>query len=340
MQINSVIYETLGGKTTSSIPIWFMRQAGRYLPEYHNVFNQGKNFLDVCYTPRLAVEITLQPIRRFDFDAAIVFSDILVLPHALGANIKFIKEVGPVIEPIKNSFFSYNPQQLLPLLSPVMDIISTVRAKLSPTKAVIGFAGAPWTVAAYLIEGGSSKSFIKAREFAYKNRALFKQVIDTIVEATIFYLNKQYEAGADFLQLFDSHAGVLSADEFTEWVIEPTKKIVQNLKGKLIGFPKGAGVMYKQYIKETQVAGLGVDYSVPLDWIKTHLQPEITVQGNLNPFVLAYDLEKALIQTNNIINSLKDKPFIFNLGHGILKTTPIEHVEKVVTLVKSFKRQL
>lgn len=324
---------------SNKIPIWFMRQAGRYLPEYHVTFGKGDGFLDVCYNENLALEITMQPIKRFDFDAAIVFCDILLLPHAIGCDISFIKNVGPLIKPLTNELDKINYVELEKKISPVLNLLKNIRNKLDNKKSLIGFAGSPWTVLAYLIEGGSSKNFAKVREFVCRNEERFNYLINKITEATIFYLAKQIENGADIIQLFDSWAGVLSAEQFQKWVIKPTKKIVSSLnKAKIIGFPKGAGCLYLNYVEETGVDIVSVDYTVPINWIRDNLQPISIVQGNLDPFLLAYNKKKALVQTEEILSTLGNKKFIFNLGHGILKETPIENVESVVQKVRCLNK--
>ena len=322
-----------------NIPFWFMRQAGRYLPEYHQIFNKGSNFLDVCYNSQYAFEITMQPVHRFDMSAAIMFSDILLLPHALGCEVKFIKNVGPLIKPVTTELDFINYQELEKKLEPIFELLRNIRANLSKEKDLIGFAGSPWTILAYLIEGGSSKTFAKVKEFAYRNEEKFAFYINKITEATIFYLNKQIENGANVIQLFDSWAGILSAEEFYKWVIRPTKNIVSKLKGaKIIGFPKGAGCLYLDYVKQTGVDAVSVDYTVPLEWIRDNLQPLTIVQGNLDPFLLAYNKDKALEQAEKILSTLGKKHFVFNLGHGIIKETPVKHVEALVERVKCWKK--
>ena len=324
---------------SEKVPFWFMRQAGRYMPEYHQVFNKGKNFLDVCYNPELAFEITLQPIKKFDMSAAIMFSDILLLPHALGCNVNFIKNVGPIIEPLTTELNFIDYQKLEEKLQPIFKLLRKLRKNLTAEKDLIGFAGSPFTVLAYLIEGGSSKTFSKVKEIAYKNEEKFAFFINRITEATTFYLNKQIENGANIVQLFDSWSGILSAEEFNRWVIKPTQKIVSNLIGaKVIGFPKGAGCLYIDYVKQTGVDAVSVDYSVPLEWIRDNLQPLTIVQGNLDPFLLTYNKERALKQAENIFSVLGNNHFIFNLGHGINKETPVEHVEALVEKIKCWKR--
>ncbi len=325
------------------VKLWFMRQAGRYLPEYKKTFEEGRDFFDTCYTTNLSTKITMQPIDRFDLDAAIMFSDILLLPHALGCDISFIKNVGPVIKPVTNELNFINYKDLEKKIQPVLETLKGVRKKLKKEKSLIGFAGSPWTVIAYLIEGGGSKNFSVARSYAYKNREKFNYLINRITEATIFYLSKQIESGADVIKLFDSWAGVLSAEEFERLVIKPTQEIVKSLRDefkniKIIGFPKGAGYLYLDYVKKTKVDAISVDYSVPLEWIRDNLQPLAFVQGNLDPLLLAYNKEEALLQAEKILSFLGKGNFIFNLGHGIVKETPVENVEALVKKVKCWRR--
>ncbi len=331
-------------KSEDKIPIWFMRQAGRYLPEYKETFAKGKNFFDVCYKVELAKEITLQPIKRFDLDFAIMFSDILVLPHALGCDINFIKNVGPLIKPLTTELNEINYETLEKKLDPIFQLLKETKINLSKEKNLIGFAGSPWTVIAYLIEGGSSKNFAKTREFACRSEEKMNFLINQITAATIFYLEKQIESGADVIQLFDSWAGILPYDDFMKWVIRPTHKIVSALKSKyknikIIGFPKNAGCLYVDYVKLTEVDCISVDYTVPVEWIRDNLQTITVVQGNLDPFLLSYNKEKALLQAEKILLTLGTKHFIFNLGHGILKDTPVENVRELVEKVKCWKKR-
>ena len=326
-----------------NVPVWFMRQAGRYLPEYKSVFNKGIDFFDVCYRPNLSTGITMQPIHRFDLDAAIIFSDILTLPQALGCKITFIKDIGPIIKPLTNELEIIDYEKLSKKLNPVFELLKQTRSILTKEKSLIGFAGSPWTVIAYLIEGGSSKNFAKVREFCCRSEEKFNYLVKKITETTIFYLSKQIENGADVIQLFDTWAGILPAEEFLKWVIKPTKKIVLTLKNdfkniKIIGFPKNAGCLYVDYVKLTEVDAVSVDYTVPVEWIRDNLQPLTVVQGNLDPFLLAYNKDKALLQTEKILSILGEEYFIFNLGHGIMKETPVQNVDALVKKVRCWKK--
>jgi uroporphyrinogen decarboxylase len=330
---------TLLGNKGGKVPIWFMRQAGRYLSEYMKIRNQTSNFLEFCYSPDKASEVTLQPIDRFDFDAAIIFSDILVIPDSLGMMVEFVKNEGPQLGAIENSNDIKKLKSNLDRLQPVYEAISMTRSKLANDKALIGFAGAPWTLATYMIEGGSSRDFQKTKTMAYADSKNFAAIIDILIESVSEHLINQVKAGADALQIFDSWAGTLSEDQFTKWVINPTAKIVQNVKAAcpstpIIGFPKGSGVFYKDYALKTGVTAISFDQNMPCDWISQNIN--IPVQGNLDPILLFADKEKAVAQTKVILEKFKDRPFIFNLGHGILQHTPIENVQAVVNTVKSY----
>lgn len=342
MSDNKTLFlKTLSGKTEKKIPVWFMRQAGRYLPEYMEVRNSTSNFLEFCYTPSKAAEVTLQPIRRFDFDAAIIFSDILVIPDALGMDVKFVKNEGPVLEAIKEQSDIKKLKFNEDFLNPVYEAISLTRDKLPKDKSLIGFSGAPWTLATYMIEGGGSKDYFATKKFSYQNEDDFSNLIDILSDSVTKHLINQINAGADALQIFDSWSGVLTEYQFEKWVIKPAAKIISEIKKQfpdvpVIGFPKGAGVFYKKYAEVTGINAISFDQNMPCGWIKDNIN--ITVQGNLDPIALAFSKEKALDSTKKIIETFKDKPFIFNLGHGIIPQTPIENVEEVVKFVKNYAR--
>jgi len=331
----------LSGESVSPPPIWLMRQAGRYLPEYREVRGKVASFLDLCLNPELAAEVTLQPLRRFDLDAAIVFSDILIVPYALGQKVEFIEGEGPRLEPVRDarSFALLDRARAPDLLAPVYATLQRVRAALAPAIPVIGFCGAPWTVATYMIEGGGSKDQAEARLLAYRDPELFQRLIDLLVEISINYLLGQVSAGASVLQIFDSWAGSLPDDGFERWCIEPTRAMVRRLKAEapgvpVIGFPRGVGVLTEAYVIETGVDTIGCDTSLPLSWIRDRLQPHIPVQGNLDPVLLLAGgpaLERRVEET---LSALAGGPFIFNLGHGILPQTPPDHVARLISLVK------
>lgn len=318
------------------VPIWLMRQAGRSLPEYHKAVENMNNFMEICYNTDLVTELTLQPVTRFDVDAAIIFSDILVIADVLGCDVNFLRNVGPRIKPIENPKELKSPQDIETKTLPILNAIKKVRSQLPKEKSLIGFAGGPWTVASYIIEGGSSKTFSKVLNFY---PSYLKAIIERITEATIIYLIKQIEFGADVIQIFDSNAGALSEPLFKEYVIEPTKRIILAIKDRfsdfpIIGFPRSAGNLYKDYCEQTGVSAVSIDYNVPIEWAKANLK--IPLQGNLDPNLLAYNKTEAIKEAKRIIDCFRDLPFIFNLGHGVLPDTPVENIAALVNLVKSY----
>ena len=340
--------QTLKKMKTDRVPMWFMRQAGRYLPEYRALRANKNGFLDMAYDPVAACEVTMQPIRRFHMDAAILFSDILVVPHALGQHLEFVPGVGPKLEALERAsdISRLNTSKLHDVLGPVYGTVANVRAALRDEAfddvALIGFAGSPWTVATYMIEGGSSRDFMKTKHMAYSDPQGFGAIIDLLVEATAEYLIAQVDAGAEALQLFDSWSSALDADQFQKWSVAPTKKIVDLVKAKhpdipVIGFPKGAGVNYLSYIAQTGVDAVGLDSAVPTSWAAEHLQSKLPVQGNLDPFSLYAGGAAMDMAITKILDDLSGGPFVFNLGHGINKDTPIAHVERAVELVRNYR---
>ncbi|MGL9759250.1 MAG: uroporphyrinogen decarboxylase [Wolbachia sp.] len=317
-------------------PIWLMRQAGRSLPEYRKAVENMSNFMEICYNADLVTELTLQPVTRFDMDAAIIFSDILVIADVLGCNVDFLRNVGPRIKPIESPKELKSPQDIETKILPVLNAIKKVKGQLSKEKPLIGFAGGPWTVASYIIEGGSSKTFSKVLNFCPSS---LKETIEQITEATIIYLIKQIEFGADVIQLFDSNAGALSEPLFKEYVIEPTKRIVLAIKDRfpdfpIIGFPRSAGNLYKNYCEQTGVSAISIDYNVPIEWARANLK--IPLQGNLDPNLLAYNKMEAIKEAKRIIDCFRGLPFIFNLGHGVLPDTPVENIAALVDLVRNY----
>lgn len=331
------IIELIRGDLSNYTPIWMMRQAGRYLPEYRETRKQVNNFLEMCYTPELATKVTLQPIDRFDFDAAIIFSDILVIPDSLGVDVNFIEGQGPLLTnkyPIKDLKLN------LSKLAPVYEAISQTRALLSNDKALIGFAGAPWTLAAYIIEGKSSKDFQKSRLFMLNNPQEFALLINLLETTISEHLINQIKAGADIVKIFDSWSGILNPYDFRQWVIEPTKRIINNIRGiyphiPIICFPRGAGLMYQDYIKETKADIVALDQFVPIEWAANSLATEnIILQGNLDPLYLLCEDQEILKKEVLRITKSMNKPYIFNLGHGILPNTPIENVQLMVDLIR------
>ncbi|OUS16863.1 uroporphyrinogen decarboxylase [Rhodospirillales bacterium 47_12_T64] len=331
----------LKGEKTERPPIWLMRQAGRFLPEYRKTRASAGGFLDLCYTPDLAVEVTMQPIRRFGFDASIVFSDILVIPHALGQKVWFEEGVGPKLEGLKSieDLDNLNLDNLHAHMAPVYETIGRLREDLPKETTLIGFAGAPWTVVSYMIEGGSSKDYAKAKTWAYSKPEEFDRIIDLVVEATTLYLIKQIESGAETVQLFDSWAGVWPEFSLRRWCLEPCKRIIAGIKSvypdvPVILFPRGVGDSYQFFARESGADALGLDTTLSTAWARDHLQPHVTVQGNLDPLLLVAGGELLDQSIEKILSDLGDGPFIFNLGHGIVPQTPIEHVEHMLKLVR------
>lgn len=337
--------KVLQGEQYERPPFWFMRQAGRYLPEYRELRTKAGGFLDMVYNPEFATEVTMQPLRRFGMDAAILFSDILVIPHALGQKLTFITGEGPKLEAIETAdgLVKLCEDALDDVLQPVYDTVKNLRSQIVQEKmtdtALIGFAGAPWTVATYMVEGGGSKTFEKVKAFAYRDPAGFAQLIDIVTNSTIHYLKKQIEYGAEAIQIFDSWAGVLDQDQFAQWVMLPTIRIVTALKESypdvpVIGFPKGAGILYESYAQNTGIDAVGLDTQVPTKWAAEVLQTELTVQGNLDPVALLVGGDAMEKETRRILEDLSAGPYIFNLGHGVIKETPPEHVDQLAKFIR------
>ena len=338
---SSPFLAALRGGQNAPPPLWLMRQAGRYLPEYREVRRTVPSFLDLCLTPALAAEVTLQPLRRFPFDAAIVFSDILVVPFALGQAVSFVEGEGPKLDPLRDgrAIAGLDLESAAGRLAPVYETAERVVGELPKGVPLIGFCGAPWTVATYMVEGAGSKDQAAARGLAYKEPETFQVLIDLLVEASSAYLIGQVEAGCRALQIFDSWAGSLPEDQFARWCIAPTKAIVERVRGgypeiPIIGFPRGAGPLSAVYAAETGIDAIGCDTSLPLGFIRERLQTSLPVQGNLDPVLLATGGEALEARVRTILAALGQGPFVFNLGHGILPETPIENVEKLVALVK------
>src|SRR5690348_10497779 len=327
------LMRVLKGETLSPPPIWLMRQAGRYLPEYRAVRQKAGGFLDLCYTPDHAVEVTLQPIRRFGFDAAILFSDILVIPHALGQRVRFEVGEGPVLEPLTDrTVFERIAGELdHTVLEPVYETVRLVKSALAPDVTLLGFCGAPWTVATYMIAGHGTPDQAPARQFGYRDRVGLDTLIDVLVDASAAYLVRQLQAGADAVQIFDTWAGVLPTHEFQRWCIEPTRRIADKVRrevpgAKLIGFPRGAGTMLPKYVAEASVDAVGLDWMIDRAFARDQIQARLPVQGNVDPLALVAGgaaLDRAVDAT---LEAFAGGPFIFNLGHGIVPETPIGHV--------------
>lgn len=333
----------LAGEVLPRPPFWLMRQAGRYLPEYRDVRARAGSFLDLCYTPELAVEVTLQPLRRYGMDAAILFSDILVVPHALGQALDYVEGEGPRLDPVRTAaaLQRLSLASLHERLAPVYETVRRLSAVLPDETALIGFAGAPWTVACYMVEGGGSKDFAQVKAWAYRDPAGFGALIDLLVAATADYLCAQIDAGAEAVQLFDTWAGVLPAPAFHALVIAPTRRIVAAVRERhpgvpIIGFPRGAGVLYRDYAAETGVTALGLDTAVPAAWAAAELQPRVAVQGNLDPILLVAGGAALAEAARDLLRRLGQGPYVFNLGHGVVQTTPPEHVAQLAALIRSW----
>jgi uroporphyrinogen decarboxylase len=339
--VNKPLLEVLGGVRQSPPPIWLMRQAGRYLPEYRALRAKAGDFLNLIFTPEYAVEVTLQPVRRFGFDAAILFSDILVIPHALGQPVRFAAGEGPRLEPLAG------PEGVKRLagevdqnvLGPIYETVRTVKAKLPGTTALLGFCGAPWTVASYMIAGQGTPDQAPARLFAYREPAAFATLISLLVEASSAYLVRQLQAGADAVQIFDTWAGVLAPEEFTRWCVEPTAQIVAKVRAqvpgaKVIGFPRGAGTLLARYVETIPVDGVGLDWTVDRGFVRERIQSRVAVQGNLDPLVLVAGGDALDRAVDAVLEAFAGGPFIFNLGHGIVPETPIAHVEQMLRRIR------
>lgn len=329
------------GEAVSPPPMWLMRQAGRYLPEYRAVRAKAGSFLDLCYNPVLAAEVTLQPIRRFGFDAAILFSDILVVPDALGQKIEFVEGEGPRLEPVRGEgdLTRLKPSATRSKFARVCETVARLRQDLPDETALIGFCGAPWTVATYMVGGGGSPDQAAARGWAYRDRAGFARLIELLTDVSVDYLSQQINAGAEVVQIFDSWAGSLPDDEFQRWVVAPTERMVRELKARypgvpIIGFPRGAGVQALGYVAATRVDGIGCDTGMPLEFMRRELAGKAVVQGNLDPLLLVAGGEAMERRVAEILGAMAGKPFVFNLGHGIVPETPPEHVSRLVESVR------
>jgi len=329
----------LKGERRDPPPIWLMRQAGRYLPEYRQLREHKGSFLDLVYDSDTAAEVTLQPLQRFHLDAAILFSDILIVPFAIGQNLSFVAGEGPRLTP---PLLTAELESLMPVLTrfePVYETAREVKARLDPAKTLIGFSGAPWTVATYMIAGQGSRDQSETRRLAYGDSRRFEAIIERIEAVTFEYLRGQIEAGAEALQLFDSWAGTLAPSEFERWVIAPTTRLVERLRAEfpavpIIGFPKGAGGRIAAYARETGVDCVGLDETVDPVWADRELPEDLPVQGNLDPQALVAGGDALRDATGRILDAFRTRPHIFNLGHGILPDTPIDHVEQLVDQVK------
>jgi uroporphyrinogen decarboxylase len=335
------LLDTLLGSSQSRRPIWLMRQAGRYLPEYRALRADKGGFLDLVYDSEAACEITLQPIRRFGFDGAILFSDILIVPHAMGQGLEFLAGEGPRLSPRLLDSTLDALQAVPERLNVIYDTVARVRAALGPETTLLGFAGSPWTVATYMVAGEGSRDQHETRALAYRDPVGFQAIIDAIVAVTIEYLCGQIQAGAEAVQLFDSWSGSLAPREFERWVIAPTARIAAALAERhpgvvVIGFPKGAGEKLPAYARETGVGAVGIDESIDPVWAAGALPSGLPVQGNLDPLLLLAGGEALESGAHAVLEAFADRPHVFNLGHGIGQFTPIEHVERLLAVVRGW----
>jgi uroporphyrinogen decarboxylase len=339
--VNKGLLEVLGRKRQNPPPVWFMRQAGRYLPEYRAVRERAGDFLKLCLTPKLAAEVTLQPVRRFELDAAILFSDILLVPYALGQRVWFVDGEGPRLAPIEDGGELARLRDGLDhaRLAPVYEAIAEVKGKLSPSVALLGFCGAPWTVATYMIAGVGTADQSPARLFAYRDPQTFAALIDLLIDSSVEYLAGQFDAGVDAVQIFDTWAGVLPPEELDRWCMQPTSRLIAALRGKvpaakIIGFPRGIGSGIVRYATDLGLDAVGLDWTADLDLVREQVQPRLPVQGNLDPLALVAGGTALDHAVGKILDKLSQGPFIFNLGHGILPQTPIQHVKQMLKRIR------
>jgi uroporphyrinogen decarboxylase len=333
------LLRVLAGEAVSPPPIWIMRQAGRYLPEYRETRKNAGSFLDLCFTPRLAAEVTLQPIRRFDFDAAILFSDILVVPYGLGQGVRFVEGVGPRLDPLPGDLEALDRSGLLERLSPVLQAMKLVRRELSSDKALIGFCGAPWTVATYMIAGRGTPDQLHARRMAVEEPERLAALISLLVEVSAEYLVAQLRAGADAVKIFDSWAGILDDEGFLAWAVEPVRQIIGLVReavpqARIIAFPKGAGARIADYAEHCRPDAVAVDWTVPMKKAREWVDPQIALQGNLDPLRLVVGGRALDSAVDAILSDMAGRAHVFNLGHGITPDTPVEHVAQLVERVR------
>ncbi len=340
------ILNSFKNRKQDKIPFWFMRQAGRYLPEFREVRAKAGDFFALCYNPELASEVTIQPIRRFDMSAAIIFSDILVIPQALGTHVEFVKDEGPKLDAVtdEKGLAKLSIDRINKHLNPVYEAISLTRSLLEPEKALIGFSGSVWTLAAYMVDGESKKGFPLINKKMRENDKFLDNLFSILEEAIFIHLSNQIESGADMVQLFDSWCGIVEGENnFQKYVIDPTARICRKLKSiypntPIIGFPRNASLEnYESYAKFAGTDGVGIDYSKNIKDVVEKIKPIKLIQGNLSPELLANDKEKMLEEANRICQEAAGERFIFNLGHGFLPHTPIENVEALCNFIKNYK---
>ncbi len=337
-----LLLDTLRGKSGSRRPVWLMRQAGRYLPEYRALRAEKGGFLELVYDSEAAAEITLQPVRRFGLDGAILFSDILIVPYAMGQNLTFLEGEGPHLSPRLLDVALASLEALPARLGPIYETVGLVRTRLDPHRTMLGFAGSPWTVATYMVAGEGSRDHHATRALAYRDPAAFQTIVEAIVDLTVEYLAGQAEAGAEAVQLFDSWAGSLAPAEFERWVVAPNAAITARFKARcpdvpVIGFPKGAGEKLPAYARETGVDAVGIDETVDPVWAARELPTGMPVQGNLDPLLLLSGGERLEHAARSILDAFAARPHVFNLGHGIDKETPIAHVERLLEVVREWR---
>ena len=342
-RVDRSLLRVLNGERLATPPIWLMRQAGRYLPEYREIRLRAGSFLDLCYAPDLATEVTLQPIRRYAFDAAIIFSDILVVPQALGRKLWFEEGEGPRLDPLAGpaDIAALAPAGIEATLQPVYQAIRQTRAALPAATALIGFCGAPFTLACYMIEGGGSRDFLKVKQWAYGHPDSFRRLIDTLVQACADHLALQVSAGCDVVQIFDSWAGILPEEQLFRWSVQPMQAIARGLRARhsdvpVIAFPRGVGPAALMYRRLPEFAALSIDTMIGAHWAAQELQPHVTVQGNLDPAMLIAGGEVMAHEVRRILGKLGGGRHIFNLGHGILPQTPPDHVARLVEIVRDW----
>lgn len=335
------ILRVLNGRQEPTPPIWMMRQAGRYLPEYRALREKAGSFLNLCFNPEMAAEVTLQPVQRFGFDAAILFSDILVIPLALGRKVWFVEGEGPRLEPLNdaNALMTVQGEIDEKVLSPVYETVQRVKSALAPETTLIGFCGAPWTVATYMVAGQGTPDQAPAKQLAVGEPRAFQHLIDSLIDASVDYLARQLETGADVVQIFDTWAGSLPPDEFERWCVQPTKRLVAKLREKkpnarVIGFPRGAGKNIPRYVDETGVDAVSLGNEIDRDFARDEIQTRVPVQGNVDPHILLAGGDALDREVDDVLDKLGQGPLIFNLGHGIFPQTPIAHVERMLKRVR------
>jgi len=343
--MTKLLLETLKGNPGERVPFWYMRQAGRYLQEYRDVRATTNSFMEFCYTPEKAAEVTLQPLRRFGMDGAILFADILVVPDALGQKVWFESGVGPRLEPITTSgqVTALDIDAFDNRAGNVYKTLEILQNALPEGVTQLGFAGAPWTVATYMVEGAGSKDHGAAKDWGYRDPAGFDLLLEKLVDATSHYLIKQIDAGADAVQIFDSWSAALPEPAFDRWVIAPTKEIIRRIRKvhsetPIIGFPRLAGCQLEKFVDQTGINGVSLDSGVPLDWAKTAIQSKVCTQGNLDPRMVVAGGEMMRAEATRILETFRDGPHVFNLGHGFVPETPVAHVAELSQLVKDFRR--